>query len=121
VFIVKTPNKIGENIFLKLQYCSQISEKTVATNDFRKKHGQLLYLENLRKSEYGRNGGGENPEPCPICQRSLGSQWSVMQVKNKDFTRIDVMAKMSEGPLERKCQTNFCAFIFFNSMESIKF
>ena len=56
------------------------SEKTIAINDFRRRYGQLLYLENLRNSEYGRNGGGENPEPCPICQKSLGTQWSVLQV-----------------------------------------
>ena len=55
-----------------------VSEKTVAISEFRKKHGQLLYLENLRTSDFGKKGGGENPEPCPICQKNLGTQWSVL-------------------------------------------
>ena len=57
-----------------------VSEKTVSANEFRKKHGQLLYLENLRDSDYAKKGGGENPEPCPVCRSSLGTQWSVLQV-----------------------------------------
>ncbi len=52
----------------------------MARNDFAKKHGQLLYLENLKKTDYGKRGGGENPEPCPVCRGTLGKQWSVMQV-----------------------------------------
>jgi E3 ubiquitin-protein ligase SHPRH len=55
-----------------------MSDKTIAQNDFKKKYGQLLYLENLRKSDYGKRGG-QNPEPCPICQNSLGQSWSVLQ------------------------------------------
>merc|ERR1719461_711021 len=39
-----------------------VSEKTVAQNEFRKKNGQLIYLENLQKSDFGKKGGGENPE-----------------------------------------------------------
>ena len=44
----------------------------------RKKLGQLQYLENLGKTDYGKRGGS-NPEPCPICTRALGTQWSVLQ------------------------------------------
>ena len=55
-----------------------VSEKTVSMNEFRKKNGQLLYLENLKDSDFSKKGGGENPEPCPICQKSLGMQWSVL-------------------------------------------
>ena len=46
---------------------------------YRKKFGQLQYLENLRKSDYSKKGG-QNPELCPICRNALGSAWSVMQV-----------------------------------------
>jgi len=55
------------------------SERVVAAGEFRKKHGQLLYLENLKKSDYGKGGGGENPELCPICQQALGVKWAVVQ------------------------------------------
>ena len=51
----------------------------LATTLFRKKFGQLQYLENLRKSDYSKRGG-QNPELCPICRNALGSAWSVMQV-----------------------------------------
>ena len=43
-----------------------VSEKTVANGEFKKKHGQLLYLENLKNSDYSKRGGGENPDPCPM-------------------------------------------------------
>ena len=55
-----------------------VSEKTIAEHEFRKKHGQLLYLENLKKSKVG-GGGNENPEPCPVCNNALGREWSVLQ------------------------------------------
>ena len=55
-----------------------VSEKTVAEHEFSKKHGQLLYLENLKKSKAG-GGGNENPDPCPVCNNPLGSEWSVLQ------------------------------------------
>merc|ERR1719273_2223416 len=63
---------------LPSQRLKLVSEKTVSMNEFRKKNGQLLYLENLKSSDFGKKGGGENPEPCPICQKSLGMQWSVL-------------------------------------------
>ena len=56
------------------------AEKTVALNEFRKKHGQLVYLEQLRSTGIGTSGtSNENPEPCPICTKQLGTQWSVLQ------------------------------------------
>ena len=58
---------------LPSQRLKLVSEKTVSFNEFKKKNGQLLYLENLKNSDFGKKGGGENPEPCPICQKSLGN------------------------------------------------
>ncbi len=60
-----------------------MSERTVASSEFQKKFGMLAYLENLKKSDFGTKagGGGENPEACPVCQQSLGTQWSVLQVQ----------------------------------------
>ncbi|TRY78378.1 hypothetical protein TCAL_01692 [Tigriopus californicus] len=55
-----------------------ISDCTVAKCEFRKMFGQLVYLENLKNSDYGKKGGA-NPEPCPVCQQELGMQWSVLQ------------------------------------------
>ncbi|XP_060077806.1 E3 ubiquitin-protein ligase SHPRH-like [Ylistrum balloti] len=54
------------------------TEKIVAKNELRKKIGQLFYLKNLSKNQVD-NEGGVNPEPCPICQRELGVEWSVVQ------------------------------------------
>lgn len=64
---------------LPSQRLKLISDKTISINEFRKKNGQLLYLDNLKNSDFGKKGGGENPEPCPICQKNLGMQWSVLQ------------------------------------------
>ncbi len=63
---------------LPSQRLQNVSDKTIASNEFRKKWGQLLYLENLQKSDVTKNNK-ENPEPCPICQKNLGTQWSVLQ------------------------------------------
>lgn len=53
------------------------SDKIVATNDLKIKLGQLLYLQNLAKTDFGKEGG-KNPEPCPICQGELGEKWAVL-------------------------------------------
>ncbi|MPC35312.1 E3 ubiquitin-protein ligase SHPRH [Portunus trituberculatus] len=53
------------------------SERVVATNDLKTKLGQLLYLQNVAKTDFGKQGG-HNPEPCPICQGELGEKWAVL-------------------------------------------
>ncbi|XP_076076399.1 E3 ubiquitin-protein ligase SHPRH-like isoform X3 [Mytilus galloprovincialis] len=53
------------------------ADQIVGRCELRKKLGQLLYLKNLAKTQ-GDNEDGHNPEPCPICQRELGVEWSVM-------------------------------------------
>lgn len=52
------------------------SERVVAANDLKAKLGQLLYLQNVAKTDFGKEGG-HNPEPCPICQGELGEKWAV--------------------------------------------
>ncbi|KAM9317030.1 E3 ubiquitin-protein ligase SHPRH [Gastrophryne carolinensis] len=54
-----------------------MNDKAVAKSQLQKKLGQLLYLSNLEKSQ-DKTNGGENPEPCPICSKSLGKQWAVL-------------------------------------------
>ncbi|XP_007953805.1 E3 ubiquitin-protein ligase SHPRH [Orycteropus afer afer] len=54
-----------------------LNDKAVATSQLQKKLGQLLYLNNLEKSQ-DKTSGGINPEPCPICARQLGKQWAVL-------------------------------------------
>ncbi|XP_076060889.1 E3 ubiquitin-protein ligase SHPRH [Oratosquilla oratoria] len=54
------------------------SERIVSQNDFRVKLGQLLYLQNLQKADFGKRGGS-NPEVCPVCQSTLGEKWCVLQ------------------------------------------
>ncbi|XP_078699866.1 LOW QUALITY PROTEIN: E3 ubiquitin-protein ligase SHPRH-like [Branchiostoma floridae x Branchiostoma belcheri] len=59
------------------QWIKNLNDKAVATSLLHRKLGQLLYLKNLAKSqEYQKDG--VNPEPCPICQRQLGAEWSVL-------------------------------------------
>eukprot|EP00058_Branchiostoma_floridae_P018800 XP_002604289.1 hypothetical protein BRAFLDRAFT_125252 [Branchiostoma floridae] len=59
------------------QWIKNLNDKAVATSLLHRKLGQLLYLKNLAKSqEYQKDG--VNPEPCPICQRQLGTEWSVL-------------------------------------------
>ncbi|KAK8397451.1 hypothetical protein O3P69_004894 [Scylla paramamosain] len=53
------------------------SERVVAANDLKTKLGQLLYLQNVAKTDFGKHGG-HNPEPCPICQGELGEKWAVL-------------------------------------------
>ena len=55
-----------------------VADKFSSQAELKKKLGQLLYLENLKNTDYGRKGG-HNPETCPICVKELGSQWSVLQ------------------------------------------
>ncbi|KAL3881583.1 hypothetical protein ACJMK2_028004 [Sinanodonta woodiana] len=54
-----------------------ISDRITAQNELRKKLGQLLYLQNLAKSQ-SETQNGFNPELCPICQKELGREWSVL-------------------------------------------
>ncbi|NXO30800.1 SHPRH ligase, partial [Cisticola juncidis] len=54
-----------------------LNDKAVAKSQLQKKLGQLLYLNNLEKSQ-DKTTGGVNPEPCPICARQLGRQWAVL-------------------------------------------
>jgi len=39
--------------------------------------GQVVYLESLKKTGYGKQGT-VNAEECPICQNQLGTKWSVL-------------------------------------------
>ncbi|XP_071112627.1 E3 ubiquitin-protein ligase SHPRH-like isoform X1 [Haliotis cracherodii] len=55
-----------------------VGDKANAEVELRKKLGQLLYLTNLAKSQEGKDGNGSNPDPCPICQKALGVEWSVL-------------------------------------------
>ena len=50
-----------------------LNDQVVAKHDLKRKFGQLVYLQNLAKSG---DGAGENPEPCPICVRDLGTSVS---------------------------------------------
>ncbi|KAG7174962.1 E3 ubiquitin-protein ligase SHPRH-like [Homarus americanus] len=62
---------------LSLQELKLKSDKIIATNDLKIKLGQLLYLQNLSKTDFGKDGG-KNLEPCPICQAELGEKWAVL-------------------------------------------
>ena len=63
---------------LEPQKLKLVADKCSSQADLKKKLGQLLYLENLEKTDYGKKGG-HNPETCPICVKELGTQWSVLQ------------------------------------------
>uniref|UniRef100_A0A671W3I7 SNF2 histone linker PHD RING helicase n=1 Tax=Sparus aurata TaxID=8175 RepID=A0A671W3I7_SPAAU len=54
-----------------------LNDQAVAKSQLQKKLGQFLYLTNLEKSQ-DKSTGGLNPEPCPICARSLGQEWAVL-------------------------------------------
>ena len=49
------------------------SDRIINQNELKKKLGQLLYLKNLKKTQNPLEGGN-NPEPCPVCQRELGNK-----------------------------------------------
>merc|ERR1712130_688365 len=63
---------------LEPQKLKLIAEKCSSQADLKKKLGQLIYLQNLKNTDYGKRGG-HNPETCPICVKKLGSQWSGLQ------------------------------------------
>ncbi|XP_059907185.1 E3 ubiquitin-protein ligase SHPRH isoform X1 [Gadus macrocephalus] len=54
-----------------------VNDRALAQSQLHKKLGQLLYLNNLEKSQ-DKETGGLNPEPCPICARPLGQEWAVL-------------------------------------------
>ncbi len=47
---------------LPSQRLKLISDKTIASGEFKKKYGQLLYLDNLKNSDFAKKNGGKNPE-----------------------------------------------------------
>ena len=113
ILATRTKDKV-ETIYILEQHeipsqrLKLISEKTISNNEFRKKHGQLLYLENLKKSDFSKRGGGENPEPCPICQKCLGMQWSVLQCGH--CFCIECMRILIEG--NSKFQNKFLSYLY---------
>jgi E3 ubiquitin-protein ligase SHPRH len=74
----ETVNYILEPNEVKTQLITLQSDQIVAKNLLAKKLSHLYYLNNLSKDESSRKGG-QNPELCPICQFSMGEQWSVLQ------------------------------------------
>ncbi|XP_072178212.1 E3 ubiquitin-protein ligase SHPRH-like [Diadema setosum] len=56
-----------------------MNDRIVAQNDLRRKLGQLVYLQNLCRAQYDNVKDGHNPEPCPVCVRPLGVEWTVLQ------------------------------------------
>ena len=63
---------------VSLQYETLKSDEVIAKNALAKKLSHLYYLNNLAKDDSSRKGG-RNLELCPICQYSMGEQWSVLQ------------------------------------------
>lgn len=53
------------------------TERSTAQSDFRRRMGQLQYLENLQRDGLCHKGG-LNPEICPICRRALGEKVRVI-------------------------------------------
>ncbi|XP_059483639.1 E3 ubiquitin-protein ligase SHPRH [Neocloeon triangulifer] len=52
-------------------------ERSEGERSLRRRKGQLQYLLNLEQNDIAI-AGGENPEPCPVCRKTLGSQWTVL-------------------------------------------
>lgn len=69
-YIINPPDLPQQELKLK-------SDRIVAEGDLRIKLGQLRHLQNLTKTDFGKDGGS-NPELCPICQGELGDKWAVM-------------------------------------------
>ncbi|KAI4793952.1 hypothetical protein KUCAC02_032376, partial [Chaenocephalus aceratus] len=54
-----------------------LNDQALAKSQLQKKLGQVLYLNNLEKSQ-DKSNEELNPEPCPICARPLGKEWAVL-------------------------------------------
>ena len=67
------------------------TDKIIAKNALQKKLSHLYFLNNLSKADYGKKGGS-NPELCPICQYSMGTQWAVLECGHSFCIKcIDIM------------------------------
>merc|ERR1712241_331655 len=55
-----------------------IGDKCTSLADLKRKLGQLSYLQSLKTTDYGKEGG-HNPEKRPICTSEWGSSWAVLQ------------------------------------------
>ena len=64
ITLLSIPSDFTLHNFAQQQYSTLLNSQ----GQLRKKLGQLQYLENLGKTDYGKRGGS-NPEPCPICTR----------------------------------------------------
>ncbi|KAB7507906.1 E3 ubiquitin-protein ligase SHPRH [Armadillidium nasatum] len=71
------PKHILEEVELDQQELKLKSDKIVSQSDLRVKLGQYFYLSNLKNTDFGKDGGS-NPEPCPVCQGTLGVKWKVL-------------------------------------------
>ncbi|RXG53492.1 E3 ubiquitin-protein ligase SHPRH [Armadillidium vulgare] len=71
------PKHILEEGELDQQELKLKSDKIVSQSDLRVKLGQYFYLSNLKNTDFGKDGGS-NPEPCPVCQGTLGVKWKVL-------------------------------------------
>jgi len=56
-------------------------ERSEGERSLRRRKGQLQYLLNLERDDIA-SAGGENPEPCPICRKTLGTQVKLQKLQN---------------------------------------
>ncbi|XP_071801260.1 E3 ubiquitin-protein ligase SHPRH-like [Asterias amurensis] len=74
--VTSQPNVIEPNQLDQQRY-KLLNDRVLAQSELKKKLGQLVYLRSLSSAQSDLPGG-INPEPCPICVRELGKQWSVL-------------------------------------------
>ena len=84
---VDAPTYIINPTDLPQQELKLKSDRIVAEGDLRVKLGQLRHLQNLTKTDFGKDGGS-NLELCPICTGALGNGKYILVFVKKESSCV---------------------------------
>ncbi|XP_038077959.1 E3 ubiquitin-protein ligase SHPRH-like isoform X2 [Patiria miniata] len=90
-----------------------LNDRALAQSELKKKLGQLVYLKSLDLPD------GNNPEPCPICVKELGKQWSVLPCGHSFCNSCMDMMRVHRGGHRKNLRCAICRAV--TSLQEISF
>ncbi|XP_022082034.1 E3 ubiquitin-protein ligase SHPRH-like isoform X2 [Acanthaster planci] len=92
---------------LDQQRLKLLSDRALAQSELKKKLGQLVYLKSLAQAQSDLPEGN-NPEPCPICVRELGKQWTVLPCGHSFCNSCMDMMRVHRGGQRKTLRCAIC-------------